>query len=276
VNTPALLLGSLTIGYSVLASRAGTIAFPPEGTDAEILVCVQGGDVSLPDAPAGTRVVPVPGVGVGRSRNAVLAHATRRYLLFSDDDVALDLDGVAAGIRHLETTGRALALGRGVDTEGNARKRHPTAPRTLTLLNSGRAATYEMLVDREQVRARGVGFDERFGAGAALHLGDEYLFIADLLRAGLSADAVPLVFARHPVASSGARWGTSADSHARAVAINRVFGPWAPAARLAFAVKNRSKLGGTAALWRFVSNGTRPPIDRGATPAPPPLAVDTV
>jgi hypothetical protein len=260
------VLESLSIGYSVLAARAGTIAFPPAGTGAEVLVCVQGGPASLSAAPAGTRVVPVPGVGVARSRNVVIDQATRRYLLFSDDDVAIDLDGVTAGIRHLQRTGRALALGRGVDTDGNARKRHPSEPRRLTLLNSGRAATYEMLVDLDQVRARGIRFDERFGAGAVLHLGDEYLFIADLLRAGLSADAVPFVFARHPVASSGAQWGTVADSHARAVALNRVFGRWAPAARLAFAARNRSKLGGWRAVARFVSDATPPPREHRPRP----------
>lgn len=252
-------LDSLSVGYSVLAARADQIVFPSADAGPEILVSVQGGAAPLGHAPPGTRVLATPGRGVAKSRNTVLEHARRRYLLFCDDDVEVDLGGVEAGIRHLRATGHALALGRGVDHEGTSRKRYPASVRRLTLLNSGKAATYEMLVDVEQVRARGLSFDERFGAGAPLYLGDEYIFIADLLRAGLSGDAVPLVFGVHPPESSGVRWGTEADSHARAAALNRVFGRWSPVMRLAFAVRNRRRLGGSAALLRFVRDGVRAP-----------------
>ena len=51
--------------------------------------------------------------------------------------------------------------------------------------------------------AEGVRFDERFGAGADWSIGDEYIFLADLLRKKLSGRHVALPLAIHPRLSSG-------------------------------------------------------------------------
>lgn len=252
---------TLTLGWSTLADRAAEIRFPDTTgvaeDEVEILVCVQGG--AVPALPREARVVPVPGHGVARSRNAAIAHARGRYLMFCDDDIEIALDGAMASTRHLARSGHSLALGAALDPAGKPRKRYPTSTRRVGLLSAGRAATYEMVLDVDAARAAGVRFDERFGAGADLPLGDEYIVIADLLRAGLRADAVPWVLARHPVASSGHRWGTDADAHHRAVVLNRVFGRGAPLARAAFAAKHARQLGTAQRVLAFITDGTRPP-----------------
>ncbi len=250
----------LTIGYSTLASRAHNISLAGIDPDVEVLVCVQGGSPSGDTELARARIVLVPGTGVATSRNASIKHASGRYLLFCDDDVAVNLPGVAEGIRHLQQTGHALALGQGVDLSGSMRKKYPLSVTRLTRFNSAKAATYEMLIDLSQVRAKGVRFDVRFGASADLHLGDEYVFIADLLRAGLSGDAVPVIFGTHPQVSSGSQWGSAKDSHARAVALNRVFGRWAFWARMAFGLKHHANLGGWRAFMTFITDGAQPPV----------------
>jgi hypothetical protein len=249
----------LTLGWSVLAERATDITVPAlDGVadgDVEVLVCVQGH--GAPVTPSEARVVPVPRLGVARSRNAAIAHARGRYLMFCDDDITIALDGAMATVRHLTRTGRALALGAAIDLDGNLRKRYPTTARRLRLLTAGRAATYEMVLDLDAARSAGLRFDERFGAGAPLALGDEYIFIADLLRAGLTADAVPWVLARHPRDSSGHRWGTAEDARHRAAVLNRVFGRWALPARAAFAAKHARQLGGIGRALSFVADDGR-------------------
>lgn len=258
-------LAHLTIGWSSLAERAAAIVVPEGADDVEVVVTLQGDSSGLVPDPRWDQVVEVPGRGVARSRNAAIDAATRRYLLFCDDDVLVDLAGVAAGIEHLTRTGAALALGLGADPDGVVRKRRPRGEvEELTLFNSARAATYEMLIDVEQVRAAGVRFDERFGAGVDLYLGDEYIFIADLVRAGLSADAVDHVYGVHPADSSGHTWGVG-DARARAAVFNRVFGRRAPLVRLAFALRHRADLGGWPGVCRFALDGTRP---GSAPPAP--------
>ncbi|MEQ4205594.1 glycosyltransferase [Actinopolymorpha sp. B17G11] len=261
----------LTIAYSTMAARAHNISLAGIAPDNEVLVCVQGGPLPCDGELARARVIPVPGTGVAKSRNASIECARGRYLLFGDDDVTVNLAGVGEGIRHLQRTGHALALGQGTDPSGSMRKRYPRHVTPLTPFNSAKAATYEMLIDLSQVRAKGVRFDVRFGAGTDLHLGDEYIFIMDLLRAGLSGDAVPVIFGTHPRVSSGTQWGSPEDSHARAVALNRVFGRWAPFARMAFGLKNATKFGSWRALETFLTNSELPPADahtRWATMSP--------
>lgn len=240
----------LTICCSALSQRAGNFV-PPPGTDAEIVLAVQGPMEAVGALPGGVRVVPVKGVGVAKSRNAAIDSARTRFLLFTDDDVRVDTAGVLAAIQRLKGTGAAIALGVGVDPSGHARKARPKNVERLTLFNSGRAATYEMLIDVDQVRAAQVRFDERFGAGATNYLGDEYIFIADLLRSGRRGLLVPEVFGSHPVESSGSRWGTLEDAHARALVLNRVFGFWAFPVRVAFAVRRRAMFGGLRGALRF-------------------------
>lgn len=262
----------LTIAYSSLAERVPGIA-APEVDGVEILLCVQGLEHGGPSLvpPAVDRVVAVDGRGVARSRNAAIDAASCRYLLFCDDDVEVQVDDVLAAVAYLRRTGAAIALGRGMDPQGRLRKRYRSdRPAPLSLLNSAKAATYEMLVDVEQVRAAGVRFDERFGAGVETYLGDEYVFIADLLRAGLRGDTLPFVFGIHPEVSSGSRWG-GRDLHVRAVVINHVFGPLAPTARLVFGLRRRAQIGSVTAFARFVANRTtiaehEVPVSQQATP----------
>lgn len=247
----------LTIGVSSLAERVPNLVLPEIDTDVEVIICVQG-DYTV-RLPGGASLVEVAGIGVARSRNAAIDAASGRYLLFADDDVTIDTAGVRAGVRHLEATGHAVALGQALAPTGRLRKRYPQDPTRLTRFNTGKTATYEMLIDLAQVRTAGIRFDERFGAGAPLHLADEYIFLVDLLRAGLTGEAIPEVFGTHPDDSSGHRWDCPQDAHARAVALNHVFGPAAPLARAAFAIKHRRSIGNSRNLIRFLTDGAKPP-----------------
>lgn len=257
----------LTVAFSSLAERVGDIQATSR-PGVETIVLVQGETTGLEAPPGVDRVLPVPGKGVARSRNAAIEECRTRYLVFCDDDVKVILDGVLAAVAFLRGTGAAIALGRGVTPEGELRKRYPSdRPTRLTRLNSGKAATYEMLIDVAQVREAGLRFDERFGAGVETYLGDEYLFIAELLSAGLKGYAVPLVFGVHPDVSSGSRWG-GRDLHVRAVVINHVFGHAAPFARAMFAWRNRGSIGDRRRLLEFVGDTStlhgRVPRRRGA------------
>lgn len=252
-------LANVTVGYSSLVDRTAAIPAASELAGAELVVVVQTGrargsgadaavaaavDAVGPLEQRGARVVVLDSRGVAKSRNEALRQAKRKYLLFCDDDVTVDVDGVAAAVAHLQATGAALALGRAVDEHGAFRKQYPSQTVPLTVLNSAKAATYEMIVDVEQARAADVWFDERFGAGVdGLYLGDEYIFIADLLRAGLKGDAVNITVAMHPADSSGARWGTDADVDARSAALTRALGAKAWWAKPAFAVRHARTLG---------------------------------
>jgi len=225
---------SLTFGFSTLANRLSNISLPDLSNhpDWDVLITVQSGneqsptEAELAKAPTGknVEVLSFPGVGVTKLRNQVIKNAKGKYLIFSDDDIVFDEKGLVEAISYLEKTGAGLLLGQAVDENGKLRKSYPSQVQRLNKFNSAKAATYEMIVDLEQVRAAGVLFDENFGAGAEkTYLGDEYIFICDLVSAGIRCDFVPIVLASHPTESSGSGWGTDRDRVARALIFDRAF-----------------------------------------------------
>jgi hypothetical protein len=225
---------TLTFGYSTLADRLSNIQLPDlaNNPDWDVLITVQSGNSDMPTpeqlakAPTGERVklLSFSGAGVTKIRNQVLENAQGDYLVFADDDISFDEKGLRQAIQVMEDSKLTLLLGQAVDETGKLRKSYPTAVQKLTKFNSGKAATYEMLVDVKAVRLSGARFDENFGAGAdKTYLGDEYIFIADLLTKDQACSFVPVVLATHPTDSSGSGWGTTRDRKARALIFDRVF-----------------------------------------------------
>ena len=140
----------------------------------------------------------------------------------------------------------------GVDETGALRKNYPSRAHKLKLTNSAKAATYEMMIRVADIKVAGVKFDENFGAGAANYLGDEYIFIADALRSGLTGSFQPIVISMHPSESSGSLRNTADDRVARSKIFSRVFGIWAPAMRLLFIAKPPSKKFGVLNSLLFI------------------------
>jgi glycosyltransferase involved in cell wall biosynthesis len=250
----------LTIGYSTLANRLAHFIDPPSHLDWENLIIVQGlADDSSENFRLSElakrddlRSVFIPSVGVAKSRNQAIALAVGEYLVFGDDDITFSTAGLQQIIEYLdENPGCTLALAQATDETGALRKQYPSKITRLNLFNSARAATYEMVVRTASIRSSGILFDENFGAGAENYLGDEYIFIADLVRNGLRCDFVPITIASHPADSSGSRWGEAKDRISRAKIFTRIFGPFAPVVRFAFGFRRRKLLGSTRNLLLF-------------------------
>ena len=118
--------------------------------------------------------------------------------------------GAYDGIRRAfaEDPGLDLFVGRSLDPDGRPRKR-PLPRRRLTRLNAARASSHEIAVRLARVRAARLRFDEGFGVGAGTEatLGEEYVFLADALAAGLSGVHDPLPVSVHPRRELGLRLG---------------------------------------------------------------------
>ena len=243
--------GLLTIGYSTLANRGKNIQFLKE---VENLVVIQNPDnEQLPEFASNISVIELKNRGVAKSRNKVLAAAKTKYLLFGDDDVDFKIAAILRVISYLEAhPDVSIVLTQAVDEDGQLRKSYPLKSHNLALRNSAKAATYEIILRVEDIRNLGITFDENFGAGAKNYLGDEYIFIADALRAGLKGVFLPVSIAQHPSHSSGNVQNSSADVLARAQIFTRVFGVLSPIIRLAFLVKPPRKRFGILNSLRFI------------------------
>ena len=226
----------LTIGYSTLANRAKNIKFV---SSVNSLVIVQNPEANeIPKFNDAIKVVELKNRGVAKSRNAAIANSNSKYLIFGDDDIEFNESGIAAAINYLDSNLHiSILLMQAVDETGKLRKNYPGKSHPLKLTNSAKAATYEMAIRVSDIKAAGIRFDENFGAGAANYLGDEYIFIADALRAGLKGQFEPIVIATHPTQSSGSLRNSTADRGARAKVFTRVFGILAPVMRFLFLVK---------------------------------------
>lgn len=241
---------SLTFGYSTLQSRLAKLT-PPDlvnHPDWKVLITVQSGSAAEPDlsaSPKGLEVYGFSGSGVSKIRNQAIRLAKTKYLIFADDDVSFNLTNIAKALDYMQQNKTALLLGQAVDENNHLRKNYPKQITKLTKFNSAKAATYEMIVDLDQIRSASLYFDENFGAGASkTYLGDEYIFICDLLNAGLTCVFNPLTLATHPETSSGSNWGSKEDRIARALVFDRAFKgnfslPYL--ARIAFGLKKFGK-----------------------------------
>ena len=234
----------LTIGYSTLADRLNNISAPEVNLPHDIFISIQNPmniAYSLPTKFEFRSAISNE-KGVAKSRNVVLNNTQTKYLLFADDEIVFLSDGIKSAIAYLESNPNCdLVLAQAVDTKGLLRKAYPKAETKLTRFNSAKAATYEMIVRVETVREKNISFDETFGAGVQNYLGDEYIFIADALRAGLKGLFLPIVIATHPTDSSGSFHNTKQDAIVRSRIFSRVFGVWAPIMRLLFILKPPSK-----------------------------------
>ena len=230
----------LTVGYSTLGNRLTNIKYLESFPN---LVVIQNpNSESLPATDSAVKRVELKNRGVAKSRNAVIENTTTEYLLFGDDDIEFKEESINSAITYLESNpGISILLLQAVDETGTLRKPYPKQAHRLKLTNSAKAATYEMIIRVSDIKKASIRFDENFGAGAENYLGDEYIFIADALRAGLKGYFLPIVIATHPTDSSGSFHNTKQDAIVRSRIFSRVFGIWAPIMRLLFILKPPSK-----------------------------------
>lgn len=241
----------LTVGYSTLGKRSSDIKYLDSVSN---LVVVQNPNSdSLPATDSAVKRVELKSRGVARSRNAVIENTTTEFLLFGDDDIEFKEESINTALEYLESNPEiSILLLQAVDETGSLRKPYPKQAHPLKLTNSAKAATYEMIIRVPDVKNKSIRFDENFGAGAENYLGDEYIFIADALRAGLKGYFLPIVIATHPTDSSGSFHNTKQDAIVRSRIFSRVFGIWAPLMRLLFILKPPSKKFGLRNSFSFL------------------------
>ena len=245
----------LTVGFSTLAERVNTIEPPRLSIAHKVFLSIQDPHNSSEPLPTNFVFDSVKSSerGVAKSRNTVLRNADTKYLLFADDEIVFLDRGIKLALEYLEEHPECdLVLTQAIDTTGALRKRYSKKRVQLTKFNSAKAATYEMIVRVDTIKSKDVYFDETFGAGVSNYIGDEYIFIADLINKGGTAMFLPITIAIHPKESSGSLWGTDRDLIARAQVFQRVFGTLAPFVRAVFFFKNYGKTKGRGNFIKFV------------------------
>lgn len=193
---------------------------------------------------ADVRVLGCPGTGAARSRNAALDTARGDLLLFADDDMIQD----PAGHRRLRqdfagNPATDILCARLIGPDGRPHKGYGPDGQALRFWNAARVGTPEIALRLDRVRRAGARFDEGFGAGTAVPLGDEYIFLMDCRRARLTGRHVDVTVGVHPPHSSGLAFGRETLPWRRAVFRRALGWYWRPAHAL-FLLRNRHRLAG--------------------------------
>ena len=196
--------------------------------DAHIAMNLQRADI---------RVILSDKKGVAISRNIALAATETELLLFADDDMKFCPDGWREMRQWFAENPRCDVLcGRLRAPDGGWRKSYGAAGRAVTRFNCLKVGTPEIALRATSIRKAGPGFSPDFGAGAGYPIGDEYLFLTDCLKAGLTGRHVAVCFGVHGRDSSGTAFDKAALG-ARTELFHRVFGRWSGLIRIAFAIK---------------------------------------
>jgi len=142
--------------------------------------------------------------GLARSRNLALENTQAEFLWLCDDDVAIapNAEEVILSAFAAHPQADAIAFNVPSDTPGRP-QRLIQAEHALKLSNSMRYPTYRFVYRLASLKKAGLRFDERFGSGSVYTSGEDSLFTAACLKAGLRLIAVPQEIARVNHADSG-------------------------------------------------------------------------
>lgn len=140
------------------------------------------------------------GAGLSKSRNILLDEARADFIWLMDDDVQIDScakqylnrlieqysDCALISVSHAKTP-----LATPVNVEA----------KTINCITAASVSSIDMVLQPKALQ--GVRFNENFGLGAKYPVGEEYIFICDLLRSGAKAIRCNYVCSYHSAASSG-------------------------------------------------------------------------
>lgn len=173
----------------------------PDG-NYKILIINQGKPFLTP-LPPRFAVISDNGKGLSRSRNLAIHHCQTRYMLLCDNDVCL-LPGFEQHIlTAIEKHPDSAAITFKVRTPSGADfKNYQMNSFPHSKLTACKACSIEIVVDREQIGT--VRLDERFGLGATYPVGEENIFLSDLLSSGKRVIYYPDYICEHAEFSSGA------------------------------------------------------------------------
>lgn len=133
------------------------------------------------------RMVSTDTAGVGVNRNLALQLAKGDILLFADDDVSYydgTLQGVIDAFQQLPDAD-VIFFGLDMTRNGEIYEKRRNKVKRLHLYNSLRYGAARMAVRRSAITEKRLSFSTLFGGGCLYCSGEDTIFIADSLRAGL-------------------------------------------------------------------------------------------
>lgn len=147
--------------------------------------------------------------GLSRNRNIALIASTAPTALIADDDVKYTAESLRKLMEAFETYPEAdVLLCRALHGDGLPFKPHPDKVVTLAEQPKGYyVISFEIAFRTAPVKRAGILFNELFGIGAPLPMGEESIWLTDMVNAGLKVLLLPLDICTHPGLTTSERNG---------------------------------------------------------------------
>lgn len=198
-------------------------------------------------------VTTIEGRGLSRNRNNALRHATADVIVIADDDCRYSPSSIDVIRQAYAERPEADIICFAAETyDAKPLRFYPDAPMGYAeaCRRGYSPASVEVTFRRAAVVAQALSFDERFGLGSRFPAGEEDVFIADALRAGLRVDFVPRVIVSTDAVTTGRRFLSDARlQEAKGAVFRRRFGT-------------------RSALWRTFKEGAHHLVFNHVNPLP--------
>ena len=164
--------------------------------------------------------------GLSKSRNLALENATKKLVIFTDDDVVFqqkfDKKIIKAFNSNSEHDGFRFQY---LNGQGNLAKKYPRIFQSkLTNFEILNTSSVELVFERESLKDTNLQFDENFGLGAKFFMGEEAIFVSDGIKKGLKIGFIPEKLLSHSQPSTGHKTLISEVYYVQSAVFYRIFG----------------------------------------------------
>ena len=142
-------------------------------------------------------------IGLSNSRNILLENCSGEFCIFCDDDVEFNLSNINQLPYLFNKYNVDVIAGKMSSSNSIQNKYKYSQFTTLKFRDLLRVSSIEIAFRRVAVISFNRKFDTSFGLGATYPLGEEQIFLCDLLNAGAKISFYPLAWFEHPPLSSG-------------------------------------------------------------------------
>ena len=165
--------------------------------------------------------IPTDSIGISSSRNLGIENNKSDYLYFMDDDTIIYPEGIVHICQLMRTDAVDVATCMFKYMNGSSKSYRKNAF-DHNIYSLAKVSSIEICVNSKTTRE--VFFNQSFGLGAEYPSGEEYIYLATLLRAGKKIRFYPIATSTHPDVTSGQDfYSTKNKILAKKVMIEKVF-----------------------------------------------------
>lgn len=134
--------------------------------------------------------------GLSKSRNKAILASEADICIIADDDMTY-IDGYEEIIlnAHREHKDADIIVFFVESAPSAVRKRKPIKKGYLNYITSLKVQSVQMTFKRKNIEKAGITFDEKFGAGSEIYMGEENIFLYDCLKKGIKIYSIPIKIA---------------------------------------------------------------------------------